>query len=306
MNYILGSGLIAFIAKHALNSYQILPIGKSRYYQYDVATCDNYIVCHDDIGDMVKDIAGDTLPIFFKRAYSMRGQLIFNKNDGYAATWLQKFYGDEVPAYAPQLINMDFFVYTASGLDLFKKLEPVHKHSFTEYVQRTDKIIYIDIEEQKIHTEDKQGKQRILEYDHLVNTIPLDAFCRLCKRESKLKTKDLHTCLVRTNDLNFEGATELLIIDDAIDFVKCTQISRHIYQFFSTVDIPQLATYLQLIIKKFDIASGTCVHNAIPIGHPPDPAWINEHNITCIGSNAEWNDLIDLSTSIRKIAKLRA
>ncbi|MBD3407186.1 MAG: hypothetical protein GF411_13790 [Candidatus Lokiarchaeota archaeon] len=301
MKYILGSGLIAFIAKKMLPEYQIIPSGKSRFYQYDIATCDDYIVCHPDVDDVIQNICGKFIPVFFKRAFSLGGDLLFAQNNAFASMWLKKSYG-EFADYAPSLIKMDMFIYNISGTNIFKRIEKECIKTCADAIRNEERIESIDLQQKKLILKSPNGK-RMVEYDHIINTLPLNVLFKLCNIDIELSSKDLHTCVLATDDFDFEGATEVLIVDDYIDFIKCTCLGKNIYQLFYTTDIPQLSSYLQLMIKKFKLINGTCVRNSIPCGMPSDYNF-DDFGIKNVGSLAQWDDLIDLSTCIRILTQI--
>lgn len=301
MKYILGSGLIAFIAKKILPEYQLIPSGKSRFFQYDIATCDDYIICHPDVDDVIKNISGKFIPMFFKRAFSFGGDLLFAQNESFASMWLKKVY-DEFPAYAPSLIKMDMFVYNTSGSHIFKRIEKECIKTCADSIRNEEQVQSIDLQQKQIILTSSAGN-RIINYENIINTLPLNVLFKLCNIDIELRSKDLHTCVLATDDLDFEGATEVLIIDDLIDFVKCTCIGKNLYQLFYTTDIQQLSSYLKLMVKKFELVSGTCVRNAIPCGIPTDYNFA-DFGIKNVGSLAQWDDLVDISTCIRTLIQI--
>lgn len=303
MKYILGSGLIAFIAKLMLPEYKIIPVGKSRYYKFKVATCDDYITCHKDIDDFISEISIGInikpIPVFFKRAMSYSGQLIFGRNEGFLNNWLNKLYGPDRNVNANTLTQLDMFVYNISATDVFNFVESKCKKYFRSFIEKGNKLESIDTQNKIIYT-----KNEHLEYDHIINTIPLDALLNSCNIEHNLECKDLHTFVVETDDLDFEGASELLVVDENIDFFKCTRIGKRIYQFYCTKDIPNLPPYLELFMSKYDILSATAVRKAIPVGDSEQHRQTKDFGITCVGSNAQWDDMMDVSSCIRRLMKI--
>jgi len=305
MKYILGSGLVAFIAKTIMPEYEIIPVGKSRYYQFKVATCDDYVVCHKDIDDFMKEISVDVgmqpIPVFFKRALSYSGQLIFGRNEGFLNNWLNKIYGPNRNPNANTLTQLDMFVYNISATDMFRFLESNCKKHFRPFVESGDKFKSIDVNNKIIHTQNKQ-----LNYEHIISTIPLDSLLDCCgmKNDRNLEHRDLHTFVIETEDLDFEGASELLVVDDNIDFFKCTKIGKRIYQFYCNNEIPNLTSYLELFVSKYDVLSATVVRKAVPLGNSDQHRITNDFDITCVGSNAQWDDMMDISSCIRRLMKM--
>lgn len=304
MKYILGSGLIAFLAKILMPDYEIIPVGKSRYYKFPVATCDDYIVCHKDIDDFIGDIAKKTslnqaIPVFFKRALSYSGQIIFGKNEGFLNNWIYKIYGNGSNPNSNNLIKLDSFVYNISCTDVFKVAENHSKKFFREFVECGDKFKSIDTKNRIIYT-----NKNCFEYEHIINTIPLDALYKYCGFDDEFDYKDLHTFVVETDDLDFEGASELLVVDQEINFFKCTRVGRKTYQFFGTSEIIDLSRYLSMFMSRFDILSATVVRKAIPIGDHNKHRETEQHEITCVGSNAQWDDMMDVSSCIKRLIRI--
>lgn len=294
MNYILGSGLIAFIAKDIFPDYQILPIGKTRFYRYDIATCDDYIVYDKKIDQYMTDRWKSPLPpIYFKRAYSISGKIIYNTNLPYIDQWLQKVYGDDQPQIAEDWMQ-DGFVYPTRGTDMFQKLETDCLKSVREFISSKDQVLSIDAQNKIIRTEHKE-----LEYDKIISTIPRNYLFLLLGIKAELSKQNLYTFVVKTNDLNFEGASELLVVDNEIDFYKCTNLGNETYQFFTNVDIQDITGYLQNFISNFNLIKGTCIIDAVYKGDPHDA--LIPDDIKCVGASACWNDLIDLRMSIRQL-----
>ena len=308
MNYIIGSGLVAFLAKHMLPDWEIIPSGKSRFFQYDVATCDGYVIYNDTVLDVVRsiligcsnDITPLMSPMMFKRAISFGGELVFNRNEALLSQWLRKVYGADAPAYSFELFPTEFFVYGMSAMSMFRALEQKSLASFRKSIERQESIVSVYPQEKYIRT-----SHRELEYDKCISTVPLDAFLKWCGMPEKLYARDMHTCLIQTNKIDFEGASEALIADQEIDFYKCTRISRDLYQFFSVIEIPQVAHYISLMVPEFDIVSGTCVKNAIPVGKRPGLTTLEKLGVYCVGSTAQWDDFMDITSCLMRLQKIK-
>lgn len=302
-NYILGSGLISFIAKELFPSYEIIPVGKSRYFRYEVATCDDYIICNDKIDDFMKDMSIKSqvqfIPMFFKRALSVEGQLIFNKHPAFFKNWEYKLYNDNGNELCERLTKMEFFTYNLSSTQLFGYLENKHKQSFKEFVVKNDRLLNIYTENKRIIT-----KNQILEYDNIISTIPLNILCKYCSMDVDLESIDLHTFVLETDAIDFEGASELLVVDQGIEFYKCTKIGKRAYQFFSNHEISNLGQYMSLVLKNFNLLSGTVVKFAIPLGDPNYYKIFNNYGIHCVGSNAQWDDMMDVASCIIRLQNL--
>lgn len=299
-NFIIGSGLIAFLIKEILPEYTIIPIGKSRFFQYNIPTCDDYIFCTDTTDKFIKSISSklnsNVQPILFKRSISYCGEIIHNKHQRFLDMWSNKIYNKNIDF---ERFKFEGFVYNISSGDIFKILEQEHKNSFYDFIKENNKLLSIDIDNKIIHT-----KNCSLQYDNIINTIPLDVMFKFCGlQEYEFESKDLHTFVLKTDELDFENSSELLVVDDSIDFYKCTRIGKNIFQFYSTIDITNITQYMNLMVKNFDLLSGTAIKNAIPISC--DTADLSKYDIISVGSCAQWDDLIDISDCIEKIKKLR-
>jgi hypothetical protein len=148
-------------------------------------------------------------------------------------------------------------------------------------------------------------------YDRLISTIPLDALCGFLKRGNDLKARDVWVYQIQTDQLDFEGADEVLVVDGAFDFYKCYQIGRVDYQFFCLNEVLTPVEYFGAFTnQKLKVASTarTKVSNAIPMCvDPPNLQWLDtEYGIQCIGSNAQWDDMVDINTCISRVLKIRS
>lgn len=297
--YIIGSGLIAFLAKFIHPEFDIIPIGKSRFYQFDIATCDDYIFCHDDVDDVMGEIVGgSSVPILFKRAINAYGQLLYGKH-AFLDDWLKKTYDNNYNLAASRAMSMGGFIYKHACTDIFKILESKMKHEFRTFIESGDRIESIDTLEHQIHT-----KHRVIEYSKLINTAPIDYLCKLANIDHQFSSLDLHTCVVDSKSIDLENATELLIIDDNIEFFKCTRIGPKSYQFFANHEIHDLRGHLNSMVNSYDLVSGTCVKNAIPLGNPKDVPQFED--IFCVGSCSQWDDMMDVSSCIRRLRRYNA
>jgi len=96
-NYILGGGLVALLAKEIFPDWQIFPVGKSRFYQYNPPLADNFVVRDESIDEYMRNHT--IIPYLYKNAYSFGSQLLFNTNIP-LGPYLQKLYGGQIPPHA--------------------------------------------------------------------------------------------------------------------------------------------------------------------------------------------------------------
>ena len=58
------------------------------------------------------------------------------------------------------------------------------------------------------------------------------------------------------------------------------------------------------MMNKFDILSATVVKKAIPLGDPNKHKELEQYGITCVGSSAQWDDMMDVSSCIKKLMRI--
>jgi hypothetical protein len=146
-------------------------------------------------------------------------------------------------------------------------------------------------------------------YEKMLSTIPLDALLKCLRKEHNLVARDVWVYQIQTDKLDFEGADEVLALDEALDFFKCYKLSKVDYQFFCLKEIVTPLEYFGAFTEgrlKVSPLARTKVANAIPVCvNPPDLKWLEDLNIQCIGSNAQWDDMVDINTCILRILKMR-
>jgi len=269
--YILGSGLVAFLAHYLRPDWDIIPVGKSRYYKLQIPPCDDYILYHKDIEEPLKKLGSKT-PIYFKRAFSYNGQIIYNLNSPFITEWKTK------AKYKRNLPDINFS-FDITGQQILSKIEQQCLQSFTDFLQREEKIKNIDTTQKIINTTHRQ-----LDYDQIISTVPLNYLYDLCGIRHELKSTDLYSYFIETDQLDFEGATELLVVDELIPFYKCTALGKNIYRFMSLEEINDPNPLFKLFIKRFNLIGFIKLNRAIPDGG--DIQTIND--IKPIGDSAKW------------------
>lgn len=285
--------MVSFLIKDTNPSFKIIPVGKSRFYRYESAICDNYLI-HDSIVEPIAHKYGLGNPLYFKYALSINGQLIYDLNSVFMSNWFNKIYDDDTPIFKNWI--KDGFAYPNAGTTIFRQLEKkiIKDEYFINFVRNKNSIKSIDVKNQIIHTVNES-----FEYDKIISTVPRDFLFKLCGIEAEFKSHDLHTCVVDTSDLDFEGASELLVTDQNIKFYKVTKLKNTKYQFYFIEDPNDVKNYLSNFMRRFNVISGTCVPNAIAYGQTHDN--LLPDNIITIGSGAQWSDLVSLNQVIRDI-----
>jgi len=300
MNIILGSGIIGLLARFMLGpQWKVIPFYRSRFFSFSPALDDNYIIRDERLDEFINDISKRDVPIhLYNRSWSFSGQLFKQYNSELFDLWLHKIFGHDVPSQSKVGFSdkMNFFVYDIRLNQLYQSLT----------------IEYLD----ELKAEDSLGKvteigdhylirggQRI-DFDNMVSTIPLDVLMKLCNYNNNFKSKTLHYLHVETDDLDFEGANQVLVADQEIDFFKVTNIARSRYLFYCNNEIVNPGIYLMQFMQKFEIIDGTSINNVIPMGQIPDLNELEKRNgIFCVGSSAQWDWCMDISSCILRLMK---
>ncbi len=300
MNFIIGSGLVGLIAKEILgDGWQIIPQGRSRYYSFDPALSDNYIRATDSIKEIIA-LNGNLST--FTRAFSFGGVLSWHPHQWLLDAYATKVYGEPHPILR-QVFKQEFQVFDLRGNDLYKILMNRHINRIKESNVKYGEVVGIQNGEITTTT----GK---FAYDRILSTIPLDVLLSCMKKEHDLKARDVWIYRVQTDQLDLEGANEVLVLDPAFDFFKCVLLDKNDYQFFCLNEIVTPMDYFGAFTNgrlKVSSLGRTKVSNAIPLSvNPPDLSWLEkDHRIQCIGSNAQWDDMVDINTCILRILKMR-
>lgn len=300
-NVILGSGIIGLLAKKILGpSWDIVPFYASRFFSFNPALDDNFITRDKAIDDFIRDITGKpAIPVLYKRAWSIRGQLLGEFDNSLCNEWLWKIHDGKVPSHA-QVYNstrMSMMVYNDVRTNLLYK----------ELLDRDKQLILAEKDKGQIteigdHYFIRNGQTE--EFDNIVSTIPLDALCNLMHVKGlDLQAKTIHYLHVATDDLDFEGNNQTLVVDSMFDFFKVTCIAPSRYLFYFQNEVQNPGAYLMKIIRSFDIIDGTSISNAICSGEIPDLSWLEKLGIVCVGSSAQWDSCADVGSCILRLMR---
>lgn len=288
------------IAKEILgNEWDVIPQGRSRYYSFDPPLADNFIPVTDSVKQIIK--IGSEIRSF-NRAFSFGGSLMWHPHDWVLEMYSKKLYGESNSIFK-KLFKPTIDIFGLKCNDLYKILMNKHiqeiKKSNTKYGQ------IVEIKDGYITT--TTGK---FPYAKILSTIPLDSLCKFMKIEMNLKARDIWTYKIETDQLDFEGADEVLVLDEIFDFYKSVKLSQFEYQFFCLNEIKTPLEYFGAFTNqrlKVSSLNATKIANAIPmIDIPPNLSFLKDQNIDCIGSNAQWDDMADISTCIFRILKMKS
>lgn len=299
MNAILGSGVVALLAKHILGAdWTIVPFGRSRFYSFNPPLDDNFIIVDKEIDEIIKSLGYGTTPIWYKRSFSVGGQLSQSKD--LVSDWLIRVFGSSYPSQALPYLNdrlSGFFVY---GDVRTNKLYQSLQNTYAEEIQKQtalgkvtkikDKVIYRD------------GGNNI-EFDNLVSTIPLNYLYSLLGFGHDLTYKDIHCVHLATTKLDFEGSMQVMLVNPPLAFYKVSKISKSRYLFYMDQDVPNIGQYLMPVLEDFDLLDGTLIPDALPLGERSDLSGLEAHGIFCVGSYAQHDWCCDVGSNILRLIR---
>ena len=138
-----------------------------------------------------------------------------------------------------------------------------------------------------------------------MSTIPLYAL-PTSDQAPNLESRKLWYFHVETTNLDFEGASQVLVVDDRFDFYKVSNIAKNRYLFYFLKDVPVPGPYFNQFIKQFEIIDGTMIVSALPSGERPNLTHLEEMNVHCVGMFAEWDPFLDVGSSLIRILKYQS
>ena len=297
MNVILGGGLIAMLAKDILG-WTVIPVGRSRYYSFNPPLSDNFVVSDAATNDYMKQFTA--LPIMHRVAFSYAGQVMFHPTLA-LQPYLAKLYG-KVPTHIEHIWkNRLEFIGHGDCLDMYKSLQEKYKIELADNNTKYGKPKSI-----KDHVITTDTGVRIA-YERIISTVPLYALIEwLGYAALDLPSRDLYCYHIRTDCLDFEGATQLLVADPEIQFHKVAMLNKANYVFYSCNPITQPGQYFFNFMQRFDLVAETAVEKAICCGDIPDVSEVLSTNgIECIGKSAVWDDALDVGSCIKRLLKVR-
>jgi hypothetical protein len=296
---ILGSGIVGCIAKYLHPDAIFIPYKKSRYYSFEFPFADNLIGYSTDIDNLLVDISPrNKIPVFNKHAMSFEGQL--SEGDiNIKEMYLKKVY-ETFNDYAPKLVTVAASYYPMTVIELYEHLQK----GLIEEINKSKDFLGVP---KQIDVKNKQiifGGQRV-SYDRIISTIPLDALLPLCKMKMDLKSKSICFFRIASNTVNLEGNYSCFVADEIIDFFKVVQLAEHEHMFWTFDVIENPYQYFgKFLTYNIEILEAFRIENAIPIGNVPDLSELEKYGIYCVGSNAQWDDFMDVSSCMKRLLRL--
>ena len=304
MNIILGSGIIGLLAKKILgDDWTLIPFKKSRYFYFDIPWADNYIKFDNEINDFMKSIIIDDSPmIMYKSPFSYQGQLFDVREPVVIEKYLTKLYGDKIPDVADQLLTTSFMIYPVTVKHIYEALQRKYIGEIRENTSLYGSVKSINITGQEILFNNDQK----LEYDKIISTIPLNALCDYCSLSIDLEARPIYYYHIATDVVDLEGAQQSLVCDFDIPFFKVVKLNENIYNFWCLEAIEEpYKVFGSILGYNFEILEVRYIDDVIPLGEPPNLG-IFEKNLICVGSNAQWDDFMDVSSCIKRLIRLRS
>lgn len=302
-NLILGSGLVALICRKILGpNWKIIPLGPSRFYSKGVpALGDDFINYDLKVLDIVKEWGiNKTNPFFFKRPLSISGELMYS--NAFIDNYLSKIGFDS----NPQIVDYhkcDFTVFEFGCIQLWKyllsefidEIKAFYSENNIKNIKRIkDNTIMFD-------------NNKTIEYDKMISTIPYNALCNMIghKDDNSDCFLDSYYYYIEDNKLNLDNANQVLVCDYEIPFYKCTKIrhNKYLFEFLTyNEDIYNLMT--PILGANFDILNATMIRNGFVKKGIINNELMNKNNITCVGSYAQCDPMIDIGSVIKRMHNL--
>lgn len=301
-NVILGSGVVGLIAKAMLGpSWKVIPFYRSRFFSFNPALDDNFIISDQKTDQFFKDVTGavSVENLTYRRAWSVQGHLVPQWNKDLCESWLTKIFGLNIP---PQSV-----VYYANRMNL-----PIYNLRTNQLYQRLMANYIEDLKAESAkgliteigdHYFVRNNVRE--EFDNIISTIPLDALQKLMRVSGgpELKAKTLHYYHVETRSLDFEGFNQQLVVDNLFDFYRVTMVAPGRYLFYCHNELYNPGSYFMPILNSFELLDGTSIVDALPTGIAPKLDFYESKDIYCVGSSAQWDWCMDVGSCALRIQR---
>lgn len=305
MKYILGSGLVALLCRKILGEdWQIIPIGPSRFYSSGVpAFADDFVVYNDQVKELIKDWPLNQNILFYKRPFSYSGQLLYN--DVFVGDYLNKL-GIDNNLLTKTLLQTNFTVFGFSNLQLWNYLVKLYISEIRSFLSNNYEKI-LSIGNHKIVIKLKNEGHKVIEYDQIISTVPFNSLCEMFGVHCSVQFQHTYQYYLKDSVINLEKADQVLLCDADIPFHKCTRVKNG-YYLFETVGqyIEDHYNLFRLMLgDSFEIESANIVNNGYANNKIDDNDKILiDNNIICIGSLAQCDYFMDISSCINRIGNL--
>ena len=299
MKVIFGSGIVGLLARKILGpTWKIIPFYRSRFFSFNPALDDNFIIHDKQLEPFITDLYGKSLPLFvYKRGWSVGGHIVPEYDKNLCQDWLAKMFGPDIPPQSEiyHANRMNLFVYDLRVNGLYQALVNEYLEELKAESAKGE-VTFIGP-----HHFIRNGQRE--DFDNAVSTIPLDALCRLMNITVNLPSKTIHYLHVETESLNFEGFNQLLVADNIFSFFKATNVAKNRYLIYCHEEIPNPGIYFMGFLPKFDIIDGTSLEHALPMGPIPKLNNLETAGIYCVGSYAQHDWCMDVGSCALRLLK---
>ncbi|MEM3000671.1 MAG: hypothetical protein QXP41_00565 [Candidatus Nitrosocaldus sp.] len=297
--FILGSGIVGLLARHILGpGWKIIPFGRSRFYSFNPALANNYFIYHEDLNEIMTSLIQDTKPLYYQRAYSYNGELIFSDESFAKLGYIHKVFGEHAHPAAQLLVRSSSIIYKSTVTSVYDYLMNKYKSEISKSIHEWGNL-------EKISDHTLKMENGTFEYDYIISTIPLDALYEYVGQYKELPYRDVWYYHVETPRLDFEGASEVLVCDAPYDFYRVDRVGRIEYVFHCLKDLGNPYKYLGAFTNNdIKIIAHTSMKKAFPIGVPPSTKDLEDKHIYPVGAHAQWDVFMDISSCIKRLIKL--
>lgn len=300
-NVILGSGLTSLITKKILPDYKIIPLGPSRFYSQGVPGWgDDFISYDESIIDIVKSWNFNTIPLIYKRPFSISGSLLYSHQ--FIDQYFDRIGISDYPI-SREIYKTDLMVFPFSCIQLWDKLLRECISEIKSFYDDHNNAKYISgISDHKISLNNGD----IIEYDKMISTVPYNVLCKYLNVQDNNKYSDTYYYFINDGKIDLEGANQTLVCDNTIPFHKCTKISNNKYlleiidDYYE--DIYNILT--PILGGSFEILKAHLVQNGHIYPGTVNKKLMNDNGISCLGSYAECDPLIDIGSVIKKLKNM--
>jgi hypothetical protein len=237
----------------------------------------------------------------YKSPLSYQGQLM-DEAPVAVEYFMRKVFGDFEPDLARKLFKTSFMVYPLTVKQLYEALQRKYIKEIRENTSKYGSVKSIDIDGHEIIFNDDKK----LPYDRMISTIPLNAFCEYSSLPMDLQARTVYYYNVVTDAVDLEGAQQSYVCDLNIPFFKAVMLNKSIYVFWCLEAMEEpYKVFGSLFGYNFEILEVRFIEDVIPMGNPPSLGVLEDNDVFCVGSNAQWDDFMDVSSCINRLLAYR-
>lgn len=303
-NYILGSGLVALLCRKILgDTWRIVPLGPSKFYSSNVpALGDDFLVYDDIVADLAKEWNLNVVPMMYKRPFSVGGQLMYAQT--FIADYLNRMGLPDNPIVRNSL-KPDVMVFQFSCLQLWRKLVNEFIGEIKQFFADNEAKGISRIKDGKMWFSTSNGVEKPIEYNKIISTVPNFVLCDLLKVKDPNKYGDLYFYFIESAKIDIDKADQVLICDSVIPFHRCTKIkNRFLIEVLDEYHENPMQVFSAVFGNNFDILKAAYVEKGYPYPGDVNQKFLDTLNIDVVGSLAQCDPLMDMSSCIKRIIRM--